>query len=301
VVGAGPAGLAASTVAAERGHAVDLFDAGDQIGGQFNMAKQVPGKEEFHQTLRYFGRRIEANGVRLHLRTRVTAETLLAGGYDEILLATGVTPRPVSIPGMDAQRKAGRVLSYVDVLAGQAQVGARVALIGAGGIGFDVAEYLVHDGHSPTLDLQAWKREWGVGDPAQVRGGVLRPQPSPPVREVFLLQRKNGKPGAGLGKTTGWIHRASLQAKGVQTRSGVNYESMDARGLLISFGEKREKPELIEVDHVVICAGQEPLRELQAPLLAAGAHVHLIGGADKAAELDAKRAIDQGSRLAARL
>jgi 2,4-dienoyl-CoA reductase (NADPH2) len=205
------------------------------------------------------------------------------------------------MPGLEEQKKAGRVLSYVEVLAGRAKVGARVALIGAGGIGFDVAEFLVHDGHSPTLDLAQWMKEWGVTDPAKVRGGVVRPQPAAPAREVFLLQRKQGKPGAGLGKTTGWIHRASLQAMKVQTRSGVNYESMDERGLLVSYGEKREKPELIEVDHVVICAGQEPQRALHQPLLAGGANVHLIGGADKAAELDAKRAINQGSRLAARL
>lgn len=299
VVGAGPAGLAASTVAAERGHDVDLFDAASEIGGQFNMAKQIPGKEEFHETLRYFMRKLDSTGVKLHLNTKVTAESLLAGGYDEILLATGVTPRRINIPGM--QEHADKVLSYVDVLAGKAPVGKRAALIGAGGIGFDVAEYLVHDGHSPTLDAAEWMKEWGVTDPAKSRGGVTRPQPTPPAREVFLLQRKAGKPGAGLGKTTGWIHRASLQAKKVQTRSGVNYEAIDARGLLVSYGEKREKAELLEVDHIVICAGQEPLRALQQPLIAAGAKVHLIGGADKASELDAKRAIDQGSRLAAKL
>ncbi len=301
VVGAGPAGLAASTVCAERGHDVDLFDAHGQIGGQFNMAKLIPGKEEFYETLRYFDNKIRSTGVQLHLNTPVTAVSLLAGGYDEILLATGVTPRSISMPGLDEQKKAGRVLSYVDVLEGRAKVGARVALIGAGGIGFDVAEFLVHDGRSPTLDLAEWMKEWGVTDPAKVRGGVVRPQPAAPAREVFLLQRKQGKPGAGLGKTTGWIHRASLQAMKVQTRSGVNYESMDERGLLVSYGEKREKPELIEVDHVVICAGQEPQRALHQPLLAGGANVHLIGGADKATELDAKRAINQASRLAARL
>jgi 2,4-dienoyl-CoA reductase (NADPH2) len=301
VVGAGPAGLAAATVCAERGHDVDLFEAHSEIGGQFNMAKQIPGKEEFHETLRYFEGKIRSTGVKLHLNRPVTAESLIAGGYDDILLATGVTPRRVSMPGLEEQQKIGRVLSYVDVLAGKAQVGARVALIGAGGIGFDVAEYLVHDGHSPTLDVVEWMKEWGVTDPSKSRGGVVRPQPSPPAREVFLLQRKEGKPGAGLGKTTGWIHRAALQAKKVQTRSGVNYESMDERGLLVSYGGKRQKAELIEVDHVVICAGQEPQRALHQPLLAAGAKVHLIGGADEAAELDAKRAINQASRLAARL
>ncbi|WP_420464595.1 FAD-dependent oxidoreductase [Panacagrimonas sp.] len=303
VVGAGPAGLAAATVAAERGHTVDLFDAADRIGGQFNLAKQIPGKEEFHETLRYFARKLEATGVRLKLQAPMTAEALLAGQYDEIILATGVTPRRVMIPGLEEQSRAGRVLSYVDVLGGKAEIGRRVALIGAGGIGFDVAEYLAHESGamSPTLDLAEWMKEWGVTDPGKARGGVARPQPPSAAREIFLLQRKAGKPGAGLGKTTGWIHRASLQARKVQTRSGVNYESMDERGVLISYGNRREKHELIEVDHIVICAGQEPLRELHQPLLAAGANVHLIGGADEAAELDAKRAIDQGSRLAAAL
>lgn len=303
VVGAGPAGLAAATVAAERGHTVDLFDAADRIGGQFNLAKQIPGKEEFHETLRYFDRKLEATGVRLKLQAPMTAEALLAGQYDEIILATGVTPRRVMIPGLEEQSRAGRVLSYVDVLGGNAEIGRRVALIGAGGIGFDVAEYLAHESGamSPTLDLAEWMKEWGVTDPGKARGGVARPQPPSAAREIFLLQRKAGKPGAGLGKTTGWIHRASLQARKVQTRSGVNYESMDERGVLISYGNRREKPELIEVDHIVICAGQEPLRELHQPLLAVGANVHLIGGADEAAELDAKRAIDQGSRLAAAL
>ena len=303
VVGAGPAGLAAATVAAERGHTVDLFDAADRIGGQFNLAKQIPGKEEFHETLRYFARKLESTGVRLKLQTPMTAEALLAGQYDEIILATGVTPRRIMIPGLEDQSRAGRVLSYVDVLGGNADVGRRVALIGAGGIGFDVAEYLAHESGamSPTLDLAEWMKEWGVTDPGKARGGVARPQPPSAAREIFLLQRKAGKPGAGLGKTTGWIHRASLQARKVQTRSGVNYESMDERGVLISYGNRREKHELIEVDHIVICAGQEPLRELHQPLLAAGANVHLIGGADEAAELDAKRAIDQGSRLAAAL
>ncbi|MGB0955068.1 MAG: FAD-dependent oxidoreductase [Panacagrimonas sp.] len=301
VVGAGPAGLAAATVAAERGHEVALFDSADQIGGQFNMAKKIPGKEEFSETLRYFTRKIAQTGVHLRLDTPVDAKALLDGAYDEIVLATGVTPRALQLPGIAEQTQAGKVLSYVDVLAGQAKVGKKVALIGAGGIGFDVAEYLAHEGHSPTLDVKAWNRQWGVADPEQVRGGVTRPEPTPSPREIFLLQRKRGKPGAGLGKTTGWIHRAALQAKKVQTRSGVNYEAIDARGLLVSYGSKREKAELIEVDHIVICAGQEPLRELQAPLESAGAKVHLIGGADQAVELDAKRAINQGSRLAASL
>lgn len=297
VVGAGPAGLAAATVLAERGHAVTLFDAATEIGGQFNMAKQVPGKEEFEETLRYFRRRIEVTGVQLRLGTRVDAEALIAGGFAEVVLATGVTPRDPKIKGQDHPM----VLSYIDVLRHRKPVGARVAVIGAGGIGFDISEFLVHEGHSPSLDLAAWRAEWGVGDPGATRGGLTRPEISAPARQVTLLQRKAGKPGAGLGKTTGWIHRSALKMKRVEMLAGVNYDGIDDRGLHISFGEKKEKPTLIEVDNIVLCTGQEPLRELEAPLKAAGIPVHLIGGADVAAELDAKRAIDQGSRLAARL
>ena len=301
VVGAGPAGLAASTVLADRGHTVDLFDSASEIGGQFNMAKQIPGKEEFHETLRYFRRKIETSGVQLHLNTRITAEFLIDGKYDEILLATGIAPRNPKIPGQAEQEKTGKVLSYIDVLLHRKPVGARVAVIGAGGIGFDVSEFLVHDGHSPTLDLAAWNKEWGVTDPEVARSGLTRPEITPPARKVTLLQRKAESLGKRLGKTTGWIHRASLKMKQVEMIGGVNYESIDERGLLISYGEKRENATLLEVDHIVLCAGQEPLRELHAPLQAAGAQVHLIGGADVASELDAKRAIDQGSRLAATL
>jgi 2,4-dienoyl-CoA reductase (NADPH2) len=297
VVGAGPAGLACATVLAERGHAVDLYDAAEEIGGQFNMAKRIPGKEEFHETLRYFRRRIEITGVRANLGSRVAAKDL--EGYDEVVLATGVTPRNPRIPRQDDPR----VLSYIDVLRDLKPVGKRVAIVGAGGIGFDVAEFLVHDGHSPSLDIDAWRREWGVGDPSQVRGGVagVKPQPSAPARQVFLLQRKKTKPGAGLGKSTGWIHRAALKMKRVEMMAGVNYEGVVEKGLAISFGEAREKATVLEVDTIVLCAGQEPLRELEAPLKAAGLPVHLIGGADVATELDAKRAIDQGTRLAATL
>ena len=297
VVGAGPAGLAAATVAAERGHTVDLFDGAAEIGGQFNLAKQIPGKEEFHETLRYFKKKIATTGVRLHLNTRVTADDLIKGGYDEVLVATGVTPRDPRIRGQD--QHPGKVLSYVDVLRHHKPVGARVAVVGAGGIGFDVGEYLVHDGHSPTLDIDAWRKEWGVGDPSETRGGLLRPQVTPSPRQVTLLQRKATGLGKGLGKTTGWIHRAALKMKKVEMIGGVNYDGIDARGLHISFGEKRERPTLLEVDHIVLCTGQEPLRELYEPLKAANVSVHLIGGADVAAELDAKRAINQGSRLAA--
>jgi len=297
VVGAGPAGLACATTLAERGHEVDLFEGAGEIGGQFILAKRIPGKEEFHETIRYFRRRIEATGVRLHLSRRASAADL--AGYDDVVLATGVSPRDPGIPGADDPR----VLSYVEVLRGEKPVGRRVAIVGAGGIGFDVAEFLVHDGHSPSLDIAAWRREWGVGDPATVRGGVagVRPEPSPPAREVYLLQRKKTKPGAGLGKTTGWIHRAALKMKRVEMLAGVNYEGVVPGGLAISFGENREKATVLEVDTIVLCAGQESLRELEAPLRAAGASVHLIGGAALAGELDAKRAIDEGTRLAASL
>ncbi|MES2490080.1 MAG: NADPH-dependent 2,4-dienoyl-CoA reductase [Pseudomonadota bacterium] len=300
VVGAGPAGLAASTVLAERGHEVHLFDGAAEIGGQFNIAKQIPGKEEFYETLRYFGRKIETTGVKLHLNKRVDADELIKGKYDEVLLATGVTPRDPKIKGQDGNPK---VLSYIDVLLHKKPVGKRVAVIGAGGIGFDVSEYLVQGGHSPTLHLDEWLKEWGVADPSIARGGVagVRPVIAPPAREVFLLQRKASKPGAGLGKTTGWIHRSTLKMKNVEMMGGVNYEAIDERGLLISFGEKREKATLLEVDNIVLCTGQMPLRALQEPLAAAGVKVHLIGGADVASELDAKRAINQGSRLAATL
>ncbi len=298
VVGAGPAGLAASTTLAERGHEVHLFDGSDRIGGQFNMAKRIPGKEEFHETLRYFGRRIEATGVQLHLSTRVSADDLIAGEYDGVLLATGVVPRDPKIPGQDG----ANVLSYIDVLLHGKPVGERVVVIGAGGIGFDVAEFLVTPpGHSPTMNLHEWLAEWGVADPESVRGGVVRPQPTPPARKVTLLQRKPGKLGKGLGKTTGWIHRAALQMKQVEMIGGVNYERIAPGGLLVTYGEQRRDGQLLECDTVVLCAGQEPLRDLQAPLAAAGVSVHLIGGAAQAAELDAKRAIDQGTRLAASL
>jgi 2,4-dienoyl-CoA reductase (NADPH2) len=299
VVGAGPAGLAAATVAAERGHAVDLFDGAGEIGGQFNMAKLIPGKEEFHETLRYYGQLIAKTGVRLHLNRRVTADELIKGGYDEVLLATGVTPRDPRIPGQ--QDHPGKVLSYVDVLRHGKPVGERVAVVGAGGIGFDVSEFLVHEGHSPALDLAAWRKEWGVGDPGETRGGLVRPEVTPPARRVTLLQRKPTGLGKSLGKTTGWIHRATLKMKRVEMLAGVNYEGIDDKGLHVTFGEKREKPTLIEVDHVVLCTGQEPLRELYEPLHAANVAVRLIGGADVAAELDAKRAINQGSRVAAEL
>jgi 2,4-dienoyl-CoA reductase (NADPH2) len=301
VVGAGPAGLACATTLAERGHAVDLFEAAAQIGGQFNMAKRIPGKEEFHETLRYFQRRIETTGVRLTLDRHVSAGDLAAGGYDEIVLATGVTPRDPHIEGEQELRAAGKVISYVDLLLRGAHAGRRVAVVGAGGIGFDVSEFLVSGGHSTTLDTEAWLREWGVADPAAARGGLGSPEITPPARQVYLLQRKAAPLGKGLAKTTGWIHRAQLKMKRVEMIGGVNYERIDSRGLHLSFGERREKPMLLEVDTIVLCSGQEPCRDLAEPLRARGAKVHLIGGADLAAELDAKRAIEQGTRLAAAL
>ncbi|MBT9503097.1 MAG: NADPH-dependent 2,4-dienoyl-CoA reductase [Burkholderiaceae bacterium] len=299
VVGAGPAGLAAATTLAERGHEVHLYDSAAEIGGQFNMARQIPGKEEFSETLRYFRRRIELTGVRLHLNTRITADALIADKFDEVLLATGVTPRNPRIPGQDHPEVAHKVVSYIDVLLHKKAVGPRVAIVGAGGIGFDVAEYLVEQGHSPALDLAAWRREWGVARPGEVRGGVVRAAPAEPAREVVLLQRRAGKLGATLGKTTGWIHRSTLKMKKVEMVSGVNYEAITPEGLMVSYGEQRKDAQLIAADTIVLCAGQEPLRELEAPLKAAGIKTHLIGGAHEASELDAKRAINQGTRLAA--
>ncbi|WP_294611077.1 FAD-dependent oxidoreductase, partial [uncultured Roseovarius sp.] len=297
IVGAGPAGLSTAITAAQRGHNVTLFDRADRIGGQLNMARVIPGKEEFHGLVAWFETMVAEAGVTLRLGQAVSAHDLV--GFDEVIIATGVIPRDPGIPGEDA----ANVLSYIDVLRDKAPVGRRVAVIGAGGIGFDVAEFLVHEGHSPTEDLTLWRSEWGVGDPSETRGGLAPqgPQPTPPAREVTLLQRKAERPGKRLGKTTGWIHRAALRMKDVKMLGGVNYEGIDEAGLHISFGEAREKPTLIEADTIVLCAGQLSERSLADTLEAAGVAVHVIGGADVAAELDAKRAIDQGTRLAAAL
>jgi 2,4-dienoyl-CoA reductase (NADPH2) len=293
VVGAGPAGLMCALVAAERGHRVTLFEAASDLGGQLNLAKQVPGKEEFHGLVDWFTTMVGKAGIDLRLGCEATVDDLR--GFEEVVIATGVLPRDPGIPGQDGPN----VLGYIDVLRG-APVGRRVAVVGAGGIGFDVAEVLVHQGESPTLNPALWRREWGVGDPATSPGGLAAggPQPGPPAREVVLLQRKAEKPGRRLGKTTGWIHRASLQAKGVQMQGGVSYRRIVPEGLEVTADEEER---LIPADTVVLCAGQVPRRALADALDAAGIAHHVIGGADVAAELDAKRAIDQGARLAAQL
>lgn len=291
VVGAGPAGLAFACEAAERGHQVTLFDAGSEIGGQFNVAKKIPGKEEFYETLRYFRHRLLASGVHLELNRQVEASDL--SGFDEVILATGITPRKLDIPGIDHPM----VLSYLDVIKHGKPVGPRVAIIGAGGIGFDAAEYLCHQGESSSLNPVAFMREWGVDMELNQPGGLALsgPQPTASARQIFLLQRKASKPGESLGKTTGWIHRSSLKMKQVEMLGGVHYERIDDQGLHINLNGSST---LLAVDNVVICAGQEPLRSLLAPLQAQGKPVHLIGGADVASELDAKRAIEQGTLLA---
>lgn len=289
VVGAGPAGLAFATTAAQRGHIVTLFDSAAEIGGQFNIAKQIPGKEEFNETLRYFGRRIELDGVCLKLEHRVTVDELQQSDFDEVIIATGIIPRVPDIEGKDHSK----VLSYLDVIRGAA-VGRNVAVIGAGGIGFDISEYLTHQGPSTSQDIPAFMREWGVDMSMQSRGGVegVEAAPEPAARQIYLLQRKTSKVGNGLGKTTGWAHRLGLQKRHVEMLSGCEYQRIDDVGLHLSVnGENR----LLQVDNVVLCAGQESLRELTVGL---DKPFHLIGGADLASELDAKRAIDQGTRLA---
>ncbi len=297
VVGAGPAGLSAALTAAARGHHVTLFEADSRIGGQLNMAKEVPGKEEFRGLVEWFETMLERTGVEQKLGHRASADDL--SGFDDIIIATGVVPRMPDIPGQGG----ANVLTYIDVLRDRAPVGARVVIIGAGGIGFDVAEYLVEGDSHPTEDLQLWLHEWGVADPELQRGGLnpQGPHPTPPARKVTLLQRKAEKPGRRLGKTTGWIHRATLKMKGVDMRGGVNYERIDEQGVHVSFGENHAEAQLIEADTVVLCTGQLSQRALADSLQAIGYKPHVIGGAEIAAELDAKRAIDQGTRLAAGL
>ncbi|RUO19948.1 NADPH-dependent 2,4-dienoyl-CoA reductase [Aliidiomarina iranensis] len=293
VVGAGPAGLSAACFAAERGHEVHLFDAAKEIGGQFNFAKQIPGKEEFHETIRYFANRLTDAGVVQHLESPQTADSLKTAGFDEVILATGVKPRDVNIPGIESEK----VLGYLEVLRDHKPVGDRVAVIGAGGIGFDVSEYLT-TALSPTLNSDEWHGIWGIDQSYENRGALMQPLPDPSTRKVYLLQRKESKVGGGLGKTSGWVHRNTLKNKGVTMLNGVTYKRITDQGLEI---ERNGATETLEVDHIIICAGQVPLRSLQEPLQQAGINVHLIGGADVAAELDAKRAIRQGAEIAAEL
>ncbi|MDA8903884.1 NADPH-dependent 2,4-dienoyl-CoA reductase [Porticoccaceae bacterium] len=291
VVGAGPAGLSAATTAASRGHQVTLFDSAHEIGGQFNIAKQIPGKEEFYETLRYFQKQIEITGVNLQLNSRVSTEQLNNGGYDEVIIATGISPRTPQIEGINHPK----VLNYLDVIGGKKPVGDKVAIIGAGGIGFDTAEYITHSGESTSTNIPAFMKEWGIDMTFGSRSGIegIEAQPEPSPREVYLLQRKTTRVGKGLGKTTGWIHRAGLAMKGVRMMPGCDYSHIDDEGLHMTVGDD---PQVLPVDTVIICAGQDPLRELVDGLELPH---HLIGGADEAGELDAKRAIDQGTRLAA--
>ena len=296
VIGAGPAGLVAATISAQRGHLVTLFDADEEIGGQFNLAKQIPGKEEFYETLRYFNKQLEIHNVDIKLNTRVTNKDLLESDFDEIVLATGIKPRELKIDGINHKK----VLSYLDVLKLKKPVGNRVAVIGAGGIGFDVSEYLSHQGKSTSQNIDAWLKEWGIDKSLKARSGIenITPEFDPSPREIFMFKRSKGKFGGNLGKTTGWIHRSSLKKKKVQFIGEVSYTKIDDKGLHYV---QNEENKVLDVDNVVICAGQIPFKELYQPLLDAGKIVHLIGGADFASELDAKRAINQGARLAASL
>lgn len=295
VVGAGPAGLSASTVAAECGHDVVLFDADDKIGGQFNIAKKIPGKEEFYETLRYFGNKLDLTGVDVQLNTKVSAQDLIDQGFDEVILATGITPRVPPIEGIDHPMVKG----YIDVIAKGEPVGEKVAVIGAGGIGFDVAELLVHEGQSPSLDIEKFNKEWGVDVDYEGRGAWAAPQPEASPRQVTMLQRKSSKMGAGLGKTSGWVHRASLKMKDVDMITGVSYDKVDDQGLHITIDEKEQR--IIECDNIILCAGQVSKRDLQEDLEAAGIATHLVGGSRLAGELDAKRAIREGFEVASAL
>ncbi len=296
VIGAGPAGLAAATISAKRGHSVTLFDAASEIGGQFNMAKQIPGKEEFYETIRYFKKQIELHNVDLKLNTKISEKDIEHSDFDEIVLATGIKPRALKIEGINHSK----VLSYIDVLKHKKPVGKRVAVIGAGGIGFDVSEYLSHKGESSALNIDAWLKEWGIDKSLEARSGIegIIPEYVDSPREIYMFKRSKGKFGGNLGKTTGWIHRSTLKKKKVQFIGEVTYNKIDDEGLHYT---KNNEQVILDVDHVIICAGQTPFKELYQPLLDLGKNVHVIGGADFASELDAKRAINQGARLAAKL
>ncbi|MGY3725990.1 MULTISPECIES: NADPH-dependent 2,4-dienoyl-CoA reductase [Cobetia] len=296
VVGGGPAGLSAAVTAAERGHEVVLFEAQAEVGGQFNFARRIPGKEEFDETLRYFNEALARNGVEVRLNTRATAEMLSA--FDAVILASGVRARTPAIPGIEEGISRGQVLSYGEAIRAPERVGRRVALVGAGGIGFDVAELMTHREPSPSLDGELWCKEWGVDLSVSTAGGLKTPMPGESPREVWLLQRKTSKPGKHLGKTTGWVHRATLKQRGVKMVAGCDYQSIDAEGMTVSIDGKVQH---LALDSIVLCAGQESVLELRAPLEAAGIELHIIGGADEAAELDAKRAIAQGTMAAAAL
>jgi 2,4-dienoyl-CoA reductase (NADPH2) len=296
VVGAGPAGLAAATIAAQRGHIVTLFDSESEIGGQFNIAKQIPGKEEFYETIRYFNKQIELHNVTVKLNTRVSKDDLLKTDFDEVILATGIKPRKPSIVGIEHEK----VLDYLDVLKHKKHVGKRVAVIGAGGIGFDVSEYLAHKGESTSQNIDAWLKEWGIDKSLTARSGIegIMPEIEPSPREIFMFKRSKGKFGGKLGKTTGWIHRSTLKKKNVQFINRVQYTKIDDQGFHYI---PDDEAKILDVDTIVICAGQNPLKELLEPLQENGLKVHVIGGADFASELDAKRAINQGARLAAEI
>ncbi len=293
VVGAGPAGLSAATVLAERGHQVDLYESTNQIGGQFNIAKKIPGKEEFYETIRYFKNKISLTGVNLHLNTEISATQLLENNYDAVVLSSGIRPRELDIEGADKPN----VLSYIDVIVHGKEVGNKVAIIGAGGIGFDVAEFLVHQGTSPSLDIEVFNKEWGVDADFENRGAYERPNPEPAARQITMLQRKSTKLGKGLGKTTGWIHRAALAMKKVRMVAGVSYDRIDEKCLYVTVAGQAQQ--LIECDTIVVCAGQLPRKDLLEELTSNGMTTHLIGGAKLAGELDAKRAVREGFVVAA--